>query len=84
MHFQRPAECRQRTPEDEEEEEESVSSPGNSLRGSVAHIEEGEKSDDRNPGISDYFDVIEHEGAGSGDEDDYVYVPDGSPRDRCL
>ncbi|KAF6237342.1 hypothetical protein HO173_004232 [Letharia columbiana] len=88
VHFQRPAECSQRTPEDEEEEEESGSSPGNSLRGSVAHIEEGEKSDDRDPGISDYFDMIEHEGAGSGDEDDYVYVPDGSPRGspcgRCF
>ncbi|CAF9942578.1 hypothetical protein IMSHALPRED_003892 [Imshaugia aleurites] len=84
VHFQRPAERRQRTPE-EDDDEESGSSSGDSLRGFVTRSKEGESRPvDKSLALSSYVHVIKHEGAGSGDEDDYVYVPYGSPSDRYL
>lgn len=84
MHFSKPAERPQRTPEEEEEDdddedEESGSSSASSIGGSVAIVESGEsKPDDQSRAMSYYFDCIEHEGAESGDEDGFVHVS------RCL
>lgn len=78
-HFQRPAERHPRTREDFDERK-SGSSPGDSLRGFRARFEGESKPDDCSLALSYYFDVTEHEGGGSGDEDGYVYVPcGGSP-----
>lgn len=44
----------------------------------MGNIEKSEdEPDDRNLLLSYCFDVIEHEGAESGDENGYVYVPRG-------
>ena len=88
VHFQRPAERRQRIPEDDDddqEEGESGSLSGKSLRASMAGLEKGgSKPDDRNSARSYWFDVIDRE----WDEDGFVHVsrassrssPCGSPR----
>ena len=74
VHFSRPDDRRQITPEeddDEEEEEESSSSSASSLGESIAVIR---KPDNRNHPMSYSFGLLEHEGAGSGDEDGFVHV----------
>lgn len=44
-------------------------------------VGEGEsRPDDRNLSLSYIFNVIEHEGGGSGDEDGFVHVSRGSHR----
>ena len=91
VHFSRPVARRQRTPEDDYEEEESgsssVSSLGSasSLGGSIAIVEKGEsKPDDRSLNLSYCFDLIEDEGAESGDEDGFVHVSRRLRRIRSL
>lgn len=84
VQFLGSAERRQMTPEEvdddeeeeeEEEEEESSSSSADSLGESIAVIKKDErKPDDRNKTMSYSFDLLEHGGAESGDEDGFVHV----------
>lgn len=75
VHFQRAAERRQRNPKDDHRERESGSSSGGSLGGSPTNVEFSVGNlGKRNLSLSDSFDVIEHERAGSGDDDDDEYV----------
>ena len=86
VHFQRPVECRPRTPEDDDDEEGvSGSSTDDSLEGSLTIVEKDEsRLGDRKFALSHSFDVVEDEGAGIGDEDGYVYVPRRLPLCRST
>ena len=86
-HFQRSVERRQKTPEDSDDEEEEAlgSSPHNSVGGSLTIVEKYERQPEfSNRELSHSFDVIEDEWAGTGDEDGYVHIPQGSPRVGTL
>lgn len=83
VHFRRSAEYSRRSLEgvDDHDEETGSWSGGSSLGGSLTIAERREsKPDHRNRALSDSFDMIEHEGAESGDEDEYVHVPRYLPR----
>lgn len=86
MHFHRPAERRQRSPEDDDEDWEIPgSSSGNSLGGSLTIVEKSEgRPDDQSSALSHSSSAIEDEVAGSGDEDGYVHVLRGSPHVGAL
>ena len=85
VHFQRPVERRPRTPEDDDDEGVSGSSTDDSLKGSLMIVEKDEsRLGDRKCALSHSFDVIEDEGAGTGDEDGYVYVPRRLPSCRST
>ena len=81
VHFHRPVERRQRSPEDEEVGWDIPgSSSCNSLEGSLTIVEKSEGTpDDQRRALSYSPSAIEDEGAGSGDEDGYVHVSRGSP-----
>ena len=85
VHFQRPVERRPMTPEDDDDEGVSGSSTDDSLEGSLTIVEKDEsRLGDRKCTLSHSFDVIEHEEAGTGDEDGYVYVPRRMPLGRST
>lgn len=86
VHFQRPAERRQRSPEDDDEDWEIPgSSSGNSLGGSLTIVEKSEgRPDDQSSALSHSSSAIEDEVAGSVDEDGYVHVLRGSPHVGAL
>ena len=79
----RPVERRPETPEDDDDEGVSGSSTDDSLGGSLTIVEKDEsRLGDRKCAMSRSFDVVEDEGAGTGDEDGYVYVPRRMPSCR--
>lgn len=82
VHFQEPDKRRQRTPEDDDQEGDSESSSGSSTEGSVVNADKDGINPDDGKLLSYCFDLIEHEGGGSGDEDEYVHVHHSSTRDR--
>ena len=85
VHFQRPVERRPRTPEDDDDEGFSGSSTDDSFEGSLKIVEKDEsRLGDRKCALSHSFDMIEDEGAGTGDEDGYVYVPRRMPSCRST
>lgn len=85
VHFQRPVDLRPTTPEDDDDEGVSGSSTDDSLEGSLTIIKKYEsRLGDRKCALSHSFDMIEDEGAGTDDEDGYVYVPRRMPSCRST
>lgn len=86
VHFREPAKPRLRIPDyDEEEERESELSSDSSSGGTIVNAKgDKHKPDDGGSLLSRCFDLIDHEGEGSGDEDGFVHVHRGSSRGRHL
>ena len=85
VHFQRPAEGHQRSPEEDDDEDLSGLLTDDSLEGSLTIVEKNEsRFEDRTCALSHSFDMIDDESAGSADDDGYVYVPRRSPHVRAL
>ena len=85
VHFQRAVEHPPTTPGEEDDEGVSGSSTDDSLEGSLTIVKKHEsRLGDRKYVLSHSFDVIEDEGAGTDDEDGYVYVPRRMPSFRST